>query len=80
VLSALKTADDGEGIVVRVFNPSARKVAGLLTLRLGVRRAWQSNLAEDKLQPAALSNGSIKIFAGPKQIVTLRLLLKAQQQ
>jgi mannosylglycerate hydrolase len=73
-LSALKWAEDREGLIVRCFNTTAERVAG--TLRLGGRwrAAYRVNLDEARGEGLAIGgDGSIAIEAAPWQIVTLEL-------
>jgi len=70
-LSALKQAEDGSGLVVRAFNPTAEPVSGRLTLCRPVNRAWLLNLNEEKLDDLKVDGCSVRFEAGPKKIVTI---------
>jgi alpha-mannosidase len=76
VLSALKQADDGEGLVVRVFNPAAAATRATLSFSNGIRRAERLTLEElpdCELQP---DGSRVSLDIAPKKIVTLRVVLE----
>jgi alpha-mannosidase len=72
VLSALKEAEDGQGLIVRLHNIAAQTVAGELRLE----KAWQGvervNLNEEPLGPAEVSDGWVRLSLKPNEIATLR--------
>jgi alpha-mannosidase len=68
VVSALKPADDGDGLVIRLFNASEKpETATLSWAEPGPDQTWLSNFAEEKVNPI---NGPIDM--APFEIVTLR--------
>jgi alpha-mannosidase len=72
VLSALKEAEDGQGLIVRLYNIAAQTVAGEVRLE----EAWQGvervNLNEETLGPAEVSDGWVRLSLKPNEIATLR--------
>jgi len=70
VLSALKAAEDGSGIAVRFFNILPEDVTGRVTVR-GAKRAWMSNMAEERLSELALDGDAVSVTARGREIVTL---------
>ncbi len=78
VLSAVKRAEDGDGMVVRLFNPTQRPVEGTITLDgriASAERVTLEEIREDDLKP---ENNQVTFEAGPKKIVTVRLRKGAQ--
>lgn len=71
-LSALKQAEDGRGIILRVVNLSHEMVKAKLTLKqAAICRI--TNLAEEDLESVSSKSNTITIQSKPLQIVTLRL-------
>jgi len=74
-LTAFKRAEDRPGsYVVRLFNPTDMPVSGVLRLFKPVKKAWLTNLNEERekvLKPAA---NSIPVEVGKKKIVTVEFL------
>jgi len=74
LLSALKPAEDGDGIVVRVLNPTAREQRAELALGLPVARASFVRLDESPAGGAPAVDGSTLRFpVGPHALRTLRV-------
>jgi alpha-mannosidase len=76
VFSALKPAGDGEGIVLRCYNPGAHPAAGAVLLGAPVRRA--ARLAADERElgelPLAADGRSVTLSLAAGEILTLRLV------
>jgi len=70
VLSAFKAAEDGKGIAVRFFNILPEEVTGRVIVR-GAKRAWMSNMAEERLSELALDGDAVSVTARGREIVTL---------
>lgn len=72
VLSALKEAEDGQGLIVRLYNIADRVVEGEVRLE----EAWQVvervNLNEEPLGLAEVRDGSVRLSLRPNEIATLR--------
>ncbi len=73
VLDTVKRAEDGDALVVRLYE--ARGGRGTATLRLGlpVSRVRRANLLEDPGQELAVEEGRVRIAFGPFEVVTLLL-------
>jgi 2-O-(6-phospho-alpha-D-mannosyl)-D-glycerate hydrolase len=75
-LSALKEAENGRGMVLRVFNPTGRTVKTKVRLWKIPRRAWLVTMEEKRLrdQTALQIKGDTLTFpVGKKQIVTVEI-------
>jgi alpha-mannosidase/mannosylglycerate hydrolase len=74
VLSAVKTAEDGRGLIVRLFNPHPRAITATLAPAFAYRDARLTNVLEqptrERLKPGA--GGKLRLRFGPKQILTVR--------
>lgn len=72
VLSSLRTARDGRGLIVRCFNPAERPVTGHLRLLWPVRQAALVNFVEHDERPLELHDGEVVFEAEAKRIITIR--------
>jgi alpha-mannosidase len=72
-VDTVKPAEDGEGVVVRLYE--AHGARGEARLRVGVPfgEAWFANLLEDRLSRAEVSGSEVLVPYRPFEIVTLRL-------
>ena len=76
VMSALKPAEDGRGVVMRLFNPTTTKLTGRIAAWKDIREAELLSLGEEERYGALRPSGSAMSFeAGPKKIVTVRVVL-----
>lgn len=74
VVSAIKLSERGDGIVVRIYNPSEKAIEGTCLLSLGVQRASFVNLNEEVISGAALDKkGAVRLTIRPKAIVSFLL-------
>ena len=76
VLSALKTAERGDGIIVRVYNPAGREAEGVIHFESNVRSAWNAKLNEAVNERLDVQGGhDIPVRLGPYGILTLKVEL-----
>ncbi|MDZ7269495.1 MAG: glycosyl hydrolase-related protein [candidate division KSB1 bacterium] len=79
VLSACKPAEDGRGVIVRMYNPTAAGVQGRLTVTAGLQAAWLTQLNERDLQELPITAGTrVDFEVAARQILSLRLRLDCQ--
>ena len=76
IIETVKRAEDGNGIIVRLYE-SLRK-RGQVQLHAGfeVAAAWETNLLEENESALRVENDSIQLDLKPYQIMTLRLKSK----
>ena len=74
IIETVKRAEDGNGLIVRLYEASRRR--GWVTLRTGfpLQAAHITNLLEDALETVAVDDHSVRVYLTPFQIVTLRLI------
>ncbi|HLB27348.1 MAG TPA: glycoside hydrolase family 38 C-terminal domain-containing protein [Dehalococcoidia bacterium] len=72
VLSALKTADSGDGIVARVYNTADEAVSGSLRLLAPHSGAETVDLDEDPLGPAETDGDRVLLSVRPNQILSVK--------
>lgn len=74
VLSALKPAEQGDGVALRLFNPTAKAVSGKIVFDRKPSYAALTDLKEDPVADLPIDDGrAVRIEAGPKKIVTVLL-------
>ena len=74
VIETVKQAEDGNGLIVRLYESQRQR--GTFTLHTGfaLAGAWQTNLLEAEQEQLACSEHSIEVRFRPYQILTLRLI------
>jgi alpha-mannosidase len=76
VLTAVKPAESGAGIIIRFYNSSEHAVSGSLTFDLPVRAITPTNLLEEPHVPSrewVIKDGVIVLNVPAKRIVSLRV-------
>jgi alpha-mannosidase len=76
VLSACKRAEDGQGWILRLFNPTEDSIEGVIRFGQPIATAQLVTLEETALQPLNVDEGArLECSVGPKKIVTLKFSL-----
>jgi len=72
----LKPADDGRGIIVRLWNPGLQAAAGRIAVKeAGVTAGVRTDLMErDTGEEYSADNGAVTVPVGAREFVTVRLL------
>ena len=74
IIETIKGAEDGRGVIVRLYEGGRQRGPVTLTAHKPLRRAWVTNLLEDDQEAVAVSGRELTFMLRPFQIVTLRLL------
>ncbi len=74
VVETIKQAEDGNGIIVRMYECQRRRGPVTLTTGFRLQRAWRTNLLEENQAPLDVAGHQVRFFVKPYQIVTLRLV------
>jgi alpha-mannosidase len=72
VLSALKTAEGGDGVVARVYNTAGTAVNGSLRLLAPHAGVEMADLNEETLGPAQTDGDRVVLSARPNQILSVK--------
>jgi alpha-mannosidase len=75
-VSVLKTAEDGQGLIVRLVEMHGKRAQATLRLYKPILAAEEVSLAEEPLAGAeeiAVSNGMARIAINPYEIKTIRI-------
>jgi mannosylglycerate hydrolase len=74
VLSAVKEAEDGHGVIVRLYNPSGKNLKALLGSERKILKAALVRLDEEFVKKLDVGGeGDIRFSVAPSSIVTVRL-------
>ncbi|GFE64967.1 alpha-mannosidase [Litoreibacter roseus] len=76
IIETLKPADDGAGMVVRVFESAGQRCKTILRFAEPVTRARFCDLLEAEEQDATVDQGRVSLDLSPFQIVTLKVEIK----
>ena len=73
MVSALKQSEDGRGVVMRVWNPSSRRVDATITTMLPVKTACRLQLNETRLEDLPVCENRISLDIQAHKIETILL-------
>ena len=73
VVETIKQADDGNGMIVRLYESQRKRDEITLTAAQPLSGAWRTNLLEEDQEPIGIESNRVTLFVKPYEIVTLRL-------
>ncbi|MCC6697572.1 MAG: hypothetical protein IT365_18225 [Candidatus Hydrogenedentes bacterium] len=73
VVSALKQSEDGKALVLRLFNPTEKKLDAEIKTHARIRAAHLLTLEELPVKNLTAQAKSVKLTLAPKKIVTVKL-------
>lgn len=76
VIETVKPAEDGDGIVLRLFEAHNTRGPVTLTLHPAITAVERCGLLEDAAEPVPIANGCVSLDLRNYEIVTLRLSLR----
>jgi len=76
VIETIKQAEDGRGVIVRLYESQRRRGVFTLTTAFPLTEAWRANLLEENQERLEIEDHQLRFSIKPYQIVTLRLLPK----
>jgi alpha-mannosidase len=74
IIETIKTAEDGNGLIVRLFENHRKRGAILLKVNIKLAHVWQTNLLEQNLKHIENHDRLIELQINPFEIITLRLI------
>lgn len=74
ILETVKAAEDGNGIILRLYESENAKTNACLTVNRDFQKAYICNLLEETEAEAAVSANRIQIPVKPYEIVTVRIV------
>jgi len=76
IIETIKQAEDGDGIIVRLYESQRKRGQVQVRFGGGVKEAWMTNLLEEVESALSVDQDSIILNMKPYQIVTLRVKFK----
>jgi len=73
VMSAFKKSESGNALILRLFNPTRKKISGRIEFYLPLKSVRLLNLNEEPLKKLATRGSSVRLPVLPGKIVTLGL-------
>ncbi len=74
VVETVKWAEDGDGVIVRMYESQRKRGMIILSTSFDLAEAWQTNLLEENQAALPVDQNTVRLFVKPYQIVTLRLM------
>jgi alpha-mannosidase len=74
VLSALKQAEDGASVIVRLFNPDDSEATASLTIDAPIAAAYEVNLLEERQSEIRVQSNAVPIALRPHGIKTIEIV------
>ena len=75
ILSSIKKAEDGFGIIIRFYNIKDYDILGLLEFYKPIKKCMLTNMLEENLEELEIfDNSKVKINVKKNKIITLRLI------
>ena len=73
-VSAVKQAEDGKGLIIRLFNPTERTQKGILSFGVEIKAASRCGMDESVLTPLKTAGAKLPLTVEAKKIYTVRVL------
>lgn len=75
VIETIKQAEDGQGVIMRLYESQRQRESVTLTTGFNLRQAWRTNLLEENQVELPGGDNQVRLPVKPYEIVTLRLVL-----
>ena len=79
ILETVKQAENGEGVVLRLYESRNMRTDATLYLGARILRAWHCDLLEQKKQELAVQGNSVRFEMRPYEISTILVQLEAEK-
>lgn len=74
LVSCCKQADDGNGTIIRVYNPSGETIVGNIRFDRRICRAFETSMREKNRAPVAADGNCLQVVAAGGKIMTYRVV------
>jgi alpha-mannosidase len=74
VIETVKRAEDGQGVIVRMYESQRQRGLATITAGFALVAAWRTNLLEENQMALVPAGHDVTFFVRPFEIVTLRLI------
>jgi alpha-mannosidase len=76
IIETIKQAEDGDGIIVRLYESQRKRGQVKVRVGGGIESAWETNLLEEDQSQLQVESNQVILNLRPYQIMTLRLKMK----
>ncbi|HET6822085.1 MAG TPA: alpha-mannosidase [Anaerolineales bacterium] len=73
IIETVKRAEDGDGVIIRLYESQRKRGPAQLHAGFAVEAAWETNLLEENETELSVEHDSIQLDLRPFQIMTIRL-------
>ncbi len=73
VIETIKAPQDGEGLIIRLYESQRMRGHTILTAGFPIKQAWQTNILEENQKSLDIKGNQVEISFKPYQIITLRV-------
>jgi alpha-mannosidase len=73
IVETVKAAEDGRGLIVRLYESQRRRGSAALTCAFPLAAAWRTNLLEEDQSSLTVEDSTVRFEFRPYQIITLRV-------
>lgn len=74
VIETVKQAEDGHGVIIRLYESQRRRGTCWLDVAFPLAEAWRTNLLEENQERLETAGNRVRLLVRPYQIATLRLV------
>jgi alpha-mannosidase len=74
-VTAVKNAEDGSGLIIRLYNPADKEVKGELSFQSKLKNASFCRMDESEIASADFKDSKLALTVGGKKIITLKVNL-----
>jgi alpha-mannosidase len=74
VIETVKAAQDGQGLIIRLYESHRKRGKTIITTGFPIKKAWQTNILEENQKNLDIKGNQLEISFKPYQIITLRVV------
>jgi alpha-mannosidase len=74
VIETIKRAEDGEGLIIRLYETQRKRGPFALTTGFSIAKAWRTNILEENQESLPVKKNRVEGFIKPYQIYTIRVI------
>lgn len=75
VVSAIKQAEDGQNLILRVYNPYREERTACIRFARPIKEAWETDMKEERLAGCVAENGGLEVTIQPDKIKTYEIIM-----
>jgi alpha-mannosidase len=76
VFSALKKSENGEGLILRIYNPTEKEISGKVRFGFNIKDIFLTNLEEKKVNKVPIINNNLlEVSLDRKKIKSYRIII-----